>query len=190
VYDYLKPSEEHRGYLGKGDYKSTHFLYKRWKSMMERCYKEKNKDYRSYGKKGVTVCKEWHCFQNYARDVMSIDGYNEELAKNNTIELDKDIKIAGNKIYSLDSCIWIDKTVNNRHHAVNQFSNHIIIDTKLKKKYHVENLKQFCDKNDWINLNGIRAPRKEKSLYKRRWYILYEECYNSNKSVYDNYIEE
>lgn len=63
---------------------STHKLskvpiYKIWHAMMQRCYYEKNGSYRDYGARGITVCKEWHIFENFYRDMgdrpegMSID---------------------------------------------------------------------------------------------------------------------
>lgn len=30
-----------------------------WRNMKDRCYNPKNKSYKYYGEKGVTVCKEW-----------------------------------------------------------------------------------------------------------------------------------
>jgi hypothetical protein len=189
IKDYLKPNSIHKGFLGGKKYRSTHFLYKRWKSMMERCYREKNKDYKSYGAKGVTVDIRWHNFQNYVEDVSNIEGFDKEKIINNQIELDKDIKIKNNKIYSLITCIWVDKLKNNKHHAINQFQNHIIIDTVENNIYYIDNMKQFCKENDFIKIDSIREPRKTKSLYKKRWYILYEEDYNNNKEFYDSFIK-
>lgn len=33
--------------------------YHAWKSMLARCYKRNNHNYRNYGGRGITVCKEW-----------------------------------------------------------------------------------------------------------------------------------
>jgi len=176
------------GFIGKGKYNSTHFLFRRWENMMRRCYLHKDKDYKSYGAKGIKVDEKWHNFQNYAGDVVNLSEYNENRIKNNELELDKDIKILGNKIYSKDTCVWISSEYNNRHHAIHQFPNHIIIDILEGKKYYIENMKQFCRDNNWIKQDSIKNPRKNKALYKKRWYILYEEDYNKNKKYYDQYI--
>lgn len=33
--------------------------YYTWKAMKERCFNENNKEYRNYGGRGITVCKQW-----------------------------------------------------------------------------------------------------------------------------------
>lgn len=38
---------------------NKHPLYKCWKNMKTRCYNPKNKNYKSYGDKGIIVCNEW-----------------------------------------------------------------------------------------------------------------------------------
>lgn len=37
--------------------------------MLQRCMNPKNTDYHSYGGRGITVCKRWLVFENFARDV-------------------------------------------------------------------------------------------------------------------------
>lgn len=188
IYDYMMPSKSHKGFLGGKKYSSNHFLYKRWKSMMERCYREKNKDYKSYGAKGCVVCDKWHNFQNYVEEVSKIEGFNKDKIIKNEIELDKDTKVKNNKIYSLETCIWLNKKENNKHHAIKQFENHIIIDTFESILYYVENMDEFTKNNYWINKSGLRTARKNKTLYKKRWYILYESYYNENKNLYNQYL--
>ena len=98
------------GYIGDGVYKSTEKgistrIYNCWDFMIERCYNEKrnvkNKNYTN-----VVVCEEWHNFQNYAEwyEKSYIEGF----------ELDKDLlqQDVENKIYSPETCIFIDCTVN------------------------------------------------------------------------------
>ena len=120
---------------------------------------------------------------------MLITGFDEDLIKENKLELDKDIKILGNKIYSKETCLCVDSIINNRYHAIHQFPNHIIIDTLNGEKYYIENMKQFCRENNWIKWDSIKNPRKNKTLYKKRWYVLYEEDYNENKELYDQYLK-
>ena len=40
-----------------------------WEAMMSRCYDPKNNRYNSYGKRGIKVCKRWHKFENFIRDM-------------------------------------------------------------------------------------------------------------------------
>jgi len=43
--------------------------YKVWRSMMQRCYRKKEKAYPRYGGKGITVCERWHSFANFLSDM-------------------------------------------------------------------------------------------------------------------------
>jgi hypothetical protein len=41
-------------------------IYYIWRQMIQRCHNELHKDYKNYGAKGITVCKEWHDVSNFA----------------------------------------------------------------------------------------------------------------------------
>ena len=73
-----------------------------WGAMMGRCYKPNNKQYSAYGGRGVTVCDEWHKFNNFLKwyNDNYVDGW----------EVDKDIK--GGKEYSPDSCLFVPAEIN------------------------------------------------------------------------------
>ena len=87
-------------------------VYKKWTSMLERCYSEKlHKKYPTYI--GCTVCKRWLLLNNFIHDFKLIYGYDEEKFLNGELELDKDIKSNGtNKEYSLENCMLISKSEN------------------------------------------------------------------------------
>lgn len=77
--------------------------YSRWRDMIKRCYSElEQKKYPSY--KGCTVCEEWLLFSNF-RGWMSSQDWDGK-------ELDKDVLTEGNKIYSPETCIFVEKEVN------------------------------------------------------------------------------
>ena len=42
---------------------------KAWQGMMNRCYTPTNKDYPNVGGKGITVCPEWHTYENFVKDM-------------------------------------------------------------------------------------------------------------------------
>jgi hypothetical protein len=77
--------------------------YSVWLSMLTRCYNERflmtNETYI-----GCTVCDEWLDFQNFAEwfNENHIDGY----------QLDKDLIIKGNKIYSPQTCCFVPQEIN------------------------------------------------------------------------------
>jgi hypothetical protein len=72
---------------------------KRWTHMLERCYNGKNKSYLE-----CTVCKEWLTFSNFEKWMKKQDWEGKEL--------DKDILVYGNKIYSPDTCCFVSKEIN------------------------------------------------------------------------------
>jgi len=79
-------------------------FYQVWKSMLERCYSEKyQRKQQSY--LGCSVKKEWLTFMVF-RDWMERQDWQGK-------QLDKDLKIVGNKIYGADSCVFITRKINN-----------------------------------------------------------------------------
>lgn len=78
-------------------------LYRAWKGMLERSYcasyKGKHPTY-----VGVTVCEEWLTFSNFKAWSDDHDYQGKEL--------DKDLLVNGNKVYSPETCAFIDKKTN------------------------------------------------------------------------------
>ena len=86
--------------------------YNLWGGMIARCYGN-YECWNTY--EDVTVCERWLIFANFLEDLPLIEGY--ELWKNNPntgVSLDKDSKIKGNKIYSLETCKFISKSNNSK----------------------------------------------------------------------------
>ena len=100
------------GYLGEGVYKSRENgkdtrVYDTWINMMQRCYDSKyNEKYPTY--KDCSISDEFHNFQNFGE----WDNDNYYQIKGERMELDKDILVKHNKIYSPETCIYVPKTIN------------------------------------------------------------------------------
>lgn len=92
-------------------------IYEIWKNMLYRCYSKTCKSYKTYGAKGVTVCSEWHNFENFYRDVKSLPGYNEEAIFNREVELDKDIINREVRQYNNETCQWVPVSANRKEGA-------------------------------------------------------------------------
>ena len=82
--------------------------YHLWQSMMRRCFSEKFKQHcPTY--EHVTCCDEWLSFANFLGWVNKEVGYS---GKPEGVELDKDIIVKWNKIYSPDVCSLVPTAVN------------------------------------------------------------------------------
>ena len=107
------PSVFGKGFIGVGKYTSKDKrVYRLWKAMLGRCYNpnipESIKTYSD-----VTVCDEWLNFQNFATWCNSQKFFNAKDNQGNSYQLDKDILVEGNKVYSPDTCCFVPQEINN-----------------------------------------------------------------------------
>ena len=108
------------GYIGTKDIIKNNpidnILYRRWRNMISRCYNPTDIGYENYGGVGVIVNNEWHNFNNYRRDVKLLHGYNLFLSNPKRYHIDKDYlqpsSSDSRKIYSVNTCIWLDSKYN------------------------------------------------------------------------------
>lgn len=104
-----------------------------WHSMMCRCYSKefqnKNSNY-----KGCTVCDEWHNLSVFSNWYLK----NYYTVPNERMELDKDILVKGNKIYSPTTCVFVPQRINTlfvkSNHIRGKFPIGVYYDNS-KKKY-------------------------------------------------------
>jgi hypothetical protein len=96
------------GYFGVGYYKATVNknttpVYYKWVGMLQRCY-NKNHQEKHPTYIDCTVVEEWHNFQVFAKwyEKNHIEGF----------ELDKDILVKDNKIYSPETCCFVPSEIN------------------------------------------------------------------------------
>jgi hypothetical protein len=107
--DRLSPTVHGVGYLGCGNNNSVDIdgsrssAYNTWAAMITRCYSKKHQ-LRFPAYVGCSVDEHWHNFQNFANwfHLNYVDGW----------ELDKDLMVQGNKIYSPTTCCFIPSQIN------------------------------------------------------------------------------
>ena len=77
--------------------------YRHWAHMLERCVSDKYSWYN-----GVSVCDKWSSYQEFGdwfdENYYTIEGCN--------MQLDKDIIVKGNKVYSPNTCIFVPSFLN------------------------------------------------------------------------------
>lgn len=100
--------------IGISDLSSTHLLYDRWRNMLRRCYDENHYNYPDYGAKGITVCKKWHTFSNYVKDIEQKENYDKLVQDSKNWQVDKDILIPNNKIYSNETTLIVHISENSK----------------------------------------------------------------------------
>jgi len=78
--------------------------HEKWHNMLSRCYSEKYQKHRpSYI--GCSVCDEWLTFTTFKEWMKSRDWKGKQL--------DKDILIKGNRVYSPSACVFVSVEINN-----------------------------------------------------------------------------
>lgn len=78
-------------------------FYQRWASMLYRCYSTYYRDLNS-SYDGCTVCDGWKSFMGFRAWMINQNWRG--------LQLDKDLLIPGNKLYSPDTCIFVSQQVN------------------------------------------------------------------------------
>ena len=104
--DYVTQKFETIGFVGGKQKQKLVWVcpyYRAWRSMLERCYSAKLQE-RHPTYKGCTVSEEWLTFSNF-RNWMAAQNWKG-------LQLDKDLLIDGNKIYSADNCVFVTPMVN------------------------------------------------------------------------------
>lgn len=83
-----------------------------WKEMIRRCHDpislRRRPNYLQ-----CSICDEWFCFANFLRDIVKVENFDLWLGSYE-YQLDKDIKIPGNKIYKPDAVKFVTKSENVR----------------------------------------------------------------------------
>ena len=151
-------------------------IYNVWKNIEKRCYHKNNKQYNSYGGKGVTVSDDFKLFSKFKK------WYKDNLYDSCNLEIDKDclstIKHLDNKIYSSDTCILIPNDWNTFLTSINTG----IYDT---------NYGTFCVRirRNYLKVNKNFKTYEEARIFKQSKDLEYIDILNNISPIPDKYLE-
>lgn len=135
-------------------------FYRRWCSMLQRCYSEKlHERYPTY--KDCSVCEEWLTFSNFKSWMEQQDWEGKHL--------DKDILVEGNKVYSPETCSFVSNIVNNFFNNPHTNSSDLPIGAvwyKTTEKYLSSCRNPFTNKLE--NLGYYECPQEAHSAWLTR----------------------
>lgn len=147
-----------------GELKKSYII---WNHMLKRSYSKEFKD-KNPTYKDVKCCEDWNKYSNFEK--WYNDNYYE--LENESMSLDKDILIKGNKIYSPSTCLIVPQRVNtlfvkreyNRKLLIGVYEinnkNNSVYTSKISKKDTVERLGTFRTQEE-----AFYAYKKAKELY-------------------------
>lgn len=142
--------------------------------MLKRCY-DKNWKQKHPTYKDCTVCDEWHNFQNFAQ------WYEENYYEipGEIMQLDKDILIKGNKVYSPDTCCFVPGDINSLFIKSDEIRGNLPIGvTKEKDKYMAQCQNTLGYKR---RIGLFNTPEEAFDAYKKRKEKIIKEIANKYK---------
>jgi len=134
-------------------------FYRSWKAMLRRCsdkYKEDNPRYL-----GCSISEEWLTFSNYRKWMIRQDWENKQL--------DKNLLLPDNKIYSAETCVFVDSQINTfnnncttsgEEHPVGFYWN------KRQNKFHALCNNPFTKKSE--HLGYFTCPNQAHEAWRKR----------------------
>ena len=93
-------------------------IYDLWANMLKRAYGGYDSCY-SYA--DVEVDSRWHNFTTFLSTVHKIPGYSEWEKGDKRMNLDKDIRGRGKRMYALDTCMFVTPAENTRECAIRRW---------------------------------------------------------------------
>jgi hypothetical protein len=133
-------------------------LYNIWNGMKNRCFNEKDKNYKNYGARGIKVCDEW---QN---DYVSFRKWAIENGYKSKLSIDR---INNNGNYCPENCRWATKIVQNNNTRQNHYIEYNGERKTVSEWARFYGLTRECLKNriqkGWETERALKTPSRNKN---------------------------
>lgn len=124
-------------------------INRKWRDMIRRCYDQKRKA-SLHPLSSCTVCDEWLVFSNFLKWAERQDYEGKEL--------DKDILSGPSKIYSPDTCLFVDRKINMLVVGLNTAKGYCFL--KSRNKFYCSVKNSITDKLEFIGLYDTEEQAK------------------------------
>lgn len=120
-----------------------------WSKMLNRCYCENCSEYKWYGERGISVCKEWKGTEGFINFMnwSILNGYKDDLSID---------RIDNSKGYSPENCRWADK--------ITQANN-------TRSNVYLSYNGETHTIAEWSRILGIKYPTLSQRITKLHWSI-------------------
>ena len=147
--------------------------YKLWQNMLKRCYSDAyKKKYQTY--EGCKVSDNFKSYEYFYGWCYSQIGFGAK-GDGNPFQLDKDLLIKGNKVYSEDSCVFLPKEINS-----------LLTKREALRGEHLIGV-------SWSKTNRAFKAQVNKNKGKREYLGIFNtevEAFNAYKTAKESFIKE
>lgn len=152
------------GYKINATWKNNEQMYNIWSGILRRCFDEKHNRY----KETTKICERWLCFDYFLEDVVNLEGWDSEKFKLKQIQLDKDKKQFDNnvKIYSPNTCMWLDKNNNNELQSSHCYKFKAI---SPNGEIHIYTSQHKCARENNLQVSSINKCLKKQRKHHKQW---------------------